>query len=335
MDSYLDSGLAASTIRTYDAGIKHYSTFCEQLNTQITLATEPLLCRFVTYLANINIAHNSIKVYLAGVRQLHIRRGVRMPATVDMPRLNQVLRGIKICQSKAGGTTRQPRLPVTPDTLQKIKIAWEQEGLDKDKIMLWAAFTTCFFGFMRSGEISLGNDSPFDPTRDLTPQDIEVDSVQDPRLVRLHLKHSKTDPFGEGSDIFVARTYNELCPVSALLAWLTHREADRSSPLFYFQSGVPLTRSTFVTRFKEALSAAGINPARFSGHSFRIGAATTAAQKGMADSAIKLLGRWKSSAYQRYVRPSPDTVGSLASSISTLQQPRHQPGDLSLPLRRQ
>ena len=36
VDSYLDSGLAASTIRTYDAGIKHYSTFCEQLNTDHT-----------------------------------------------------------------------------------------------------------------------------------------------------------------------------------------------------------------------------------------------------------------------------------------------------------
>ena len=142
MDSYLDSGLATSTIRTYEAGITHYSALCEQLNTQLMPSTEPLLCRFVTYLANINISHNTIKVYLVGVRQLHIRRGEWMPSTDDMPWLKQVLRGINICQSKAGGTNQLPCLPITPEALLRIKTAWEQEGLNKDKIMFWAAFVS-------------------------------------------------------------------------------------------------------------------------------------------------------------------------------------------------
>jgi len=113
--------------------------------------------------------------------------------------------------------------------LQRINTTWEQEGTDKDEAMLWATFMTCFFDFMRLGEISLGTDGPSSPTRDLTLWDIKVDSVQHPRLARLYLKHSKTDWF---TDIFMARTYNELYPVSALLTWLTHQEADRSCPLF-------------------------------------------------------------------------------------------------------
>ena len=268
---------------------------------------------------------------MAGVRQLHIRRGARMPSTDVMPRLNQVLRGIKIRQTRAGGSSRQPRLPITPEALLRIKSTWEHDGINQDRIMLWAAFTICFFGFLRSGEISLGADSSFDPTRDLTPHDIEVDNLENPQLLRLHLKHSKTDPYSEGSDIFIARTHDELCPVSAVLAWLTHREAGRSGPLFYFQSGTPLTRSTFVIRLKEALSAAGINPTRFAGHSFRIGAATTAAKKGLPDSAIKRLGRWKSSVYQRYIKPSPITLGTLASSISSPHQRAGDPPPLSTP----
>ena len=44
--------------------------------------------------------------------------------------------------------------------------------------MPWAAFTIFFFGFMQLGEICLDADAPFDPTRDLTPQGIKVDSVQ-------------------------------------------------------------------------------------------------------------------------------------------------------------
>ena len=94
---------------------------------------------------------------------------------------------------------------------------------------------------MRSGEICLDANASFDPTRDLTPQDIEVDSAQEPRLLRLHLKHSKTDPFSEGSDIFLAKAYDELCPMAALLAWLTHRGPDHTGPLFRFHSGATNT----------------------------------------------------------------------------------------------
>ena len=51
-----------------------------------------------------------------------------------------------------------------------------------------------------------------------------------------------------------------------------------------------------------ALKRAGIPAERYAGHSFRIGAATTAAARGMEDSIIQTLGRWKSLAYLEYVR---------------------------------
>jgi len=79
VDSFLESGLAASTTRTYGAGIKRYSSLCEKLHTQLMPMTEPLLYWIVTHLANMIISHNTIKVYLAGIRQLHIRRVSECP----------------------------------------------------------------------------------------------------------------------------------------------------------------------------------------------------------------------------------------------------------------
>ncbi len=53
---------------------------------------------------------------------------------------------------------------------------------------------------------------------------------------------------------------------------------------------------------RQALESAGVRAASYAGHSFWIGAATTAAARGMEDSTIKTLGRWKSLAYLEYVR---------------------------------
>ena len=41
---------------------------------------------------------------------------------------------------------------------------------------------------------------------------------------------------------------------------------------------------------------------QYCGRSLRIGAATTAAAKGLEDSIIKTLGRWESVAYLQYVK---------------------------------
>jgi len=62
---------------------------------------------------------------------------------------------------KTGNATQQSCLPITPDALCKIKVAWKKEGLNHDKIMLWAAFTICFFRLLRSGEVCSGTNGPF------------------------------------------------------------------------------------------------------------------------------------------------------------------------------
>ena len=72
-------------------------------------------------------------------------------------------------------------------------------------------------------------------------------------------------------------------------------------PLFLFEDGNPLTRERFVARVQEVLQQIGIDQSKYSGHSFRIGAATTAARTGIQDSLLKTLGRWESVAYQLYV----------------------------------
>ena len=167
--------------------------------------------------------------------------------------------------------------------------------------MLWAAASLCFFGFMRSSEITVTEGSTFDPATHLGVADLAVDRKGDPQILQVTLKTSKTDPFRKGVKVYVGRTRSPICPVEAILAYMRDRGLS-SGPLFRLEDGHPLTRARFVAEVKQILTRAGVCSKGYSGHSFRSGAATTAAARGIEDAAIKMLGRWSSCAYQVYIK---------------------------------
>ena len=71
---------------------------------------------------------------------------------------------------------------------------------------------------------------------------------------------------------------------------------------FQYATGQAILRNDFNKELRRALLFCDIDPTTFKSHSFRIGAATTAAQLGMSDSQIMTLGRWKSDAFKQYIR---------------------------------
>jgi site-specific recombinase XerD len=63
-----------------------------------------------------------------------------------------------------------------------------------------------------------------------------------------------------------------------------------------------MTRYQFSSILSRSLNLAGIDSRHFKSHSFRIGAATTLAQQGLSADVIQSAGRWRSLAYQFYIR---------------------------------
>ena len=78
--------------------------------------------------------------------------------------------------------------------------------------------------------------------------------------------------------------------MAALLSYLVKRGRG-DGPLFQFKDGKPLTRPDLVWALRKALSDAGLDPEMYSGHSFRIGAATAVAACGIPINVIKSLDR--------------------------------------------
>ena len=182
--------------------------------------------------------------------------------------------------------------------------------------MLWAACCLGFFAFLRSGEMTIPSADTFDPGWHLTPLDIAVDNLHQPSFMQVRLKGSKTDQTRRGVNLYVGRTLNkDLCPVAAMLSYLAIRGFNQG-PLFKLQNGSPLTRQKLVDLLRTTLTAAGINPSHYSGHSFRIGAATTAAATGIGDSTIQTLGRWSSDAFTRYIRIPQQQLAQLSATLA-------------------
>ena len=277
---YVGNSVAAATKSSYATAQRRYLSFCAAAAiTQPFPASEIVLCRYVTYLGQQNLKHKTIKAYLSGLRFTQIHLGGGNPFQNDaMPQLEYVLKGIKRVQARQA----EPQKSKTPYH-RGHNAVWISEHPDPDNLGL---------------------------------SDIALDSHTSPTMVRLRIKQSTTDPFRLGVDVFLGSTGANICPVQAIIQYIAVRSPN-PGPLFVTQEGSPLTRAMLVTRLHTALQQAGIPSGQYSGHSFRIGAAITAAKNGMEDSLIQTLGRWKSEAYKIYILiPRQELAAASASLLS-------------------
>lgn len=155
----------------------------------------------------------------------------------------------------------------------------------------------------------------FDPETHLCFGDIRVDKHENPSMLQVLIKCSKTDPYRLGVTLYIGATNTELCPVAAVIEYLLAR-GSKEGPLFIWQDGRYLTRQSFVQAIREALSMAGMEAKNYAGHSFHIGAATSAAECGLPESTIKMLGRWQSSAYMLYIKTPQEALASVARVLA-------------------
>ena len=158
---------------------------------------------------------------------------------------------------------RAKRLPITPTLLRRIHATWSNSPLFPDRYMLWAAFCLGFFGFLRAGEFTCPSQSAC-PSEMLLIDDVAIDSHEASSHMTICLKRSKTDPFGAGFTLHLGRTGDDLCPIAAMLGYLA-RKPPGPGFLFRFQDGTPLSRTRLCQERRQALTAAGIDTAGYSG----------------------------------------------------------------------
>ena len=148
---------------------------------------------------------------------------------------------------------------------------------------------------------------------------IVVDSQENPTIVRVHLKRSKCDQLSKGAYILMGRTRTPLCPVAAILVFIACRGNQQGLLFLDAQHGI-IRKAWFTEQIRGVLKTAGLPYQSYAGHSFRIGAVTTAALVGIEDSTIQMLGRWHSGVFLQYIRMPKEQLARLSSVMATYAQ---------------
>ena len=303
--SLMYSSIAQSTMKQYHACLLKYLNWCQNMNMVAFPVHQQNLILFATELS-LTISHGYIKSHLAAINFFAYTNGYTT-SFVSFKRLYLLLRGIKKCQAKK--FKKAKRIPVTPDMLFTIKFnLFNSSLIYSNKLMIWAAMLTAFFGFLRASEYTSPYVHSFLPESTLCYNDIILQNNQ----ISLVLKASKTDPFRLGTTVRLAANGSPLCPVAALSMFIKNHPS-QSGPLFMFHDGKYLTRDKISKYLKQFIASTPIK--NISSHSFRIGAATTAARAGHPRWLIQSLGRWSSDCFRDYIRISDETMAMVSSSM--------------------
>ena len=267
------------------------------------------IAAFIAFLSIEGFAPASINLSISALTFVHKINGWQDPS--DNFFIKKLKEG---CRRK--NPREDARLPISPVILQAIinKLTSICKSLYEAE-MFKAAFLLAFFGFLRVGEFSkTGNQATYN-SRVIAVDDVEISGSS----MLITIRGSKTDQRGATAQLKIdSSSYLELCPVKAMAEYLKSRPVGKG-PLFIHFNRETLTSRQFTRMLKEGIKLIGLCPTYFSAHSLRIGAATAAASSGFSDDVIKKMGRWKSDAFQVYIRPQ-----SMVS-IRTLNSTNHYP----------
>jgi len=191
--------------------------------------------------------------------------------------------------------TSDTRLPITLTVLHRLVEALKCTIPDAyTRAMLTAMFVVAFFGLMRVGEITLARSGQVSLTLDQVKRQGNHIAI----TIAAFKHNANRQPM---EIILPAQDQVQICPVQALLVYLQHR-GTLPGPLFAFADGQPIPRFFSASKLKLAIQFCGLDAGRYKTHSFRIGGASYYASLGYSDSQIRILGRWKSDAFKRYIR---------------------------------
>ena len=285
----LKNSKAENTIRAYKSDFNDYGLFCAK-NGFKSLPSEPrIVSLYLTQLSTKNVKMSTLKRRLVSIGVIHRLKGHYLDT--KHPSIIENIMGIK----RRKGSVQKGKKPLLINNLKKIINVIDNKKIEeikksRDRSIILIGFSG---GFRRNEIVSLNHE--------------DLDFV--PEGLKITLRRSKTDQFGEGFLKGLPYFDNpKYCPVISVQNWLNLSKIN-SGPLFRrFTKGSKLSEKRLTDQsvaliLKEYLSLVGIDNKNFSGHSLRSGFATSAAVSGAEERSIMAMTGHKSTEMvRRYIK---------------------------------
>jgi len=285
----LKNSKANNTVRAYKSDFNDFSLFCVK-NGLKPLPSEPkIVSLYLTHLSTKEVKMSTLKRRLVSIGVIHRLKGYYLDT--KHPSIIENIMGIK----RRKGSIQKGKKPLLINNLkQLINVIDEYNNQEikklRDRSIILIGFAG---GFRRAELVSLDYD--------------DLDFVTEG--LKINIKRSKTDQFGEGSTKALPYLDNSnYCPVLSLKNWIKLTNIN-SGPLFRrFTKGSRLTINRLTDQsvallIKKYLNLAGIENKDYSGHSLRSGFATSAAESGVEERSIMAMTGHKSTEMvRRYIK---------------------------------
>jgi site-specific recombinase XerD len=285
----LQNSKAKNTIRAYKSDFNDFGLFCAQ-NGFKSFPSEPkIVSLYLTYLSTKSVKMSTLKRRLVSIGVIHKLKGHYLDK--KHPSIIENIMGIK----RRKGSIQKGKKPILINNLKQIINVIDQEKNEeikklRDRSIILIGFSG---GFRRNEIVSLNYE--------------DLDFVQEG--LKISIKRSKTDQFGEGSVKGLPYFDNsQYCPVVSMRKWIEISKIN-TGPLFRrFTKGSKLSNNrlsdqTVALLIKDYLKIAGIESRNYSGHSLRSGFATSAAESGAEERSIMAMTGHKSTEMvRRYIK---------------------------------
>ena len=279
---------ANNTLRAYKSDFKDFGAFCAKHGFN-SIPTEPkVVSLYLTHLST-NSKISTLRRRLVSIGVVHKLKGHYLDT--KHPIIIENLMGIK----RKKGSIQTGKKPILINHLKQIINVIDEQKIEKIKKLRNRTLILIGFGggFRRTELISINYE--------------DLDFVEEG--VKITLRRSKTDQFGEGLVKGLPYFTNEkYCPVTSLKNWVNLSKI-KTGPIFRrfakssILTGHRLTDQSVVLIIKDCLKLAGIENQNYSGHSLRSGFATVAAESGADERSIMAMtGHKTTQMVRRYIR---------------------------------
>ena len=264
------------------------------------------LINYAVWLGSKNFHPNTIEQYLGGIGRYFRKAGVsdweHMRTSSE---LKEVLDGIRKSYGESHCTeSKNENSIMTINTMATLCHKADTLEIDPiDRELFKAILSIGFWGLHRLDELVDADEETVRRQRShrrILLSSVVITKTSEGMELEYWLPGHKADRFGVGNKISLEQyTDDSVCPVRRTMEYLLRRSEKRlETPAFLVTSeGLVPTRSWFMSRVREYSGCQ-----TWGSKSLRAGGATWLAENGYTESAIKERGRWRSSAYKRYIK---------------------------------